>query len=62
MMHLMGFSNFGSTSGVCAYADESERGASTGAARVAGKARRYRQYMNRKGGFNRVLDAPRKTI
>ncbi|ORX72253.1 DUF1777-domain-containing protein [Linderina pennispora] len=49
MMALMGFGGFDSTKG------KSVAGNSDGAANVK-KQRKFRQYMNRKGGFNRPLD------
>lgn len=50
---LMGFGGFSSTKGKPV--KDNQDGASKGAA-AKGKARKYRQYMNRKGGFNRALD------
>lgn len=50
---LMGFGGFGSTKGKAV--EDNQTGASKGAA-AKGKARVYRQYMNRRGGFNRALD------
>lgn len=47
---LMGFSSFDSTKG------KKVEGNDVGMATVAVK-RKYRQYMNRRGGFNRPLDA-----
>lgn len=49
MMAKMGFSSFDSTKG------KKVPGNEVGAVHVV-KKRRYRQYMNRKGGFNRPLD------
>ena len=49
MMKLMGFDGFNTTKG------KRVDGNSQGKAHVAVK-RKYRQYMNRKGGFNRPLD------
>ncbi|XP_023013244.1 uncharacterized protein [Leptinotarsa decemlineata] len=49
MMKLMGFCNFDSTKG------KKVEGNETGGVHVILK-RKYRQYMNRKGGFNRPLD------
>ena len=53
MMNLIGFGGFGSTKGK-AVADN-QISAARGAA-SKNKGRKYRQYMNRKGGFNRPLD------
>ncbi|KAM7017772.1 U4/U6.U5 small nuclear ribonucleoprotein 27 kDa protein isoform 1-T1 [Tautogolabrus adspersus] len=50
MMKLMGFSTFDSTKG-----KKSAAAANAHAINVSMK-RKYRQYMNRKGGFNRPLD------
>ena len=50
MAKLMGFSNFDTTKGKMVPGNQS-----IGAVHVV-KKRRYRQYMNRKGGFNRPLD------
>jgi len=60
MARMMGFSGFGSTAGT-EVADNQ-----TGAARGAIKKnqnRSYRQYMNRRGGFNRPLEnvGPQRT-
>ena len=52
MMKLMGIGSFGSTKGE-AVADNQSTAARGGAAK--NKARKYRQYMNRKNGFNRPL-------
>lgn len=49
MQKMLGFSNFDSTKG------KQVPGNNVGAVHVV-KKRRYRQYMNRKGGFNRPLD------
>lgn len=49
MMRLMGFCGFNSTKG------KKVEGNDLGAVHVILK-RKYRQYMNRKGGFNRPLD------
>lgn len=49
MMAKLGFANFNSTKG------KKVPGNQVGAVHVV-KKRRYRQYMNRKGGFNRPLD------
>ncbi|XP_031555493.1 U4/U6.U5 small nuclear ribonucleoprotein 27 kDa protein-like [Actinia tenebrosa] len=49
MMKVMGFSNFDSTKGK--YVEGCNQSATS-----LKKARKYRQYMNRKGGFNRPLD------
>ena len=54
MRMLLGFSGgFGSTSGKAV--EDNQKSAAKGAANKT-KARKYRQYMNRKGGFNRPLD------
>lgn len=54
MRMLLGFSGgFGSTSGKAV--EDNKKSAAKGAANKT-KARKYRQYMNRKGGFNRPLD------
>jgi U4/U6.U5 tri-snRNP-associated protein 3 len=50
MMKLMGFSGFDTTKG------KRVEGASNAYAIHIQQKRRYRQYMNRKGGFNRPLD------
>ncbi len=52
MMRLMGFSSFGSTSGRHV---EDNDGVARGAVSKS-KQRKYRQYMNRTGGFNRPLE------
>lgn len=49
MAKVMGFSSFDTTKG------KQVAGNKVGAVKVV-KKRRYRQYMNRKGGFNRPLD------
>lgn len=49
MMAMMGFGGFGTTHG------KEVRGNQEGAADVH-KQRTWRQYMNRRGGFNRPLD------
>ena len=53
MRKLLGFNGFGSTKGE-AVADNQSTAARGGAAK--NKARKYRQYMNRKSGFNRPLE------
>ena len=53
MQRLLGFSGFSSTKG--AEVEDNKTTAAKGAA-TKNKARKYRQYMNRKGGFNRPLD------
>ena len=54
MQMLLGFSSgFASTKGKAV--EDNQSSASKGAA-AKNKARKYRQYMNRKGGFNRPLD------
>jgi U4/U6.U5 tri-snRNP-associated protein 3 len=55
MQMLLGFSSgFASTKGQAV--EDNHKSASKGTA-AKNKARKYRQYMNRKGGFNRPLDA-----
>ncbi|CDR99480.1 hypothetical protein [Sporisorium scitamineum] len=49
MAAMMGFGGFGTTKG------KKVSGNTAGAAEVK-KERTWRQYMNRKGGFNRPLD------
>jgi U4/U6.U5 tri-snRNP-associated protein 3 len=49
MMQLMGFSNFDSTK------NKHVDGNVQGEAKL-NRPRKYRQYMNRRGGFNRPLD------
>lgn len=53
MMKMMGIEGFSTTKGKAV--KDNQVGASRGAA-AKSKARKYRQYMNRKGGFNRALD------
>ena len=53
MRKLLGFNGFGSTKGE-AVEDNQSSAARGGAAK--NKARKYRQYMNRKNGFNRPLE------
>lgn len=53
MMRLMGFGDFNTTKGQ--KVEDNVQGASKGAKAVSGQ-RTYRQYMNRAGGFNRILD------
>jgi len=54
MRMLLGFSGgFGTTKGQAV--EDNQKSAARGAA-AKNKARKYRQYMNRKGGFNRPLD------
>jgi U4/U6.U5 tri-snRNP-associated protein 3 len=53
MKLLLGFGDFDSTKGKLV--DENLKGPAVGAARHETK-REYRQYMNRRGGFNRPLD------
>ena len=53
MMAMMGIGGFGTTKGKAV--SDNQLSASSGAAQK-NKARKYRQYMNRKGGFNRPLD------
>eukprot|EP01039_Chlorochromonas_danica_P008893 gene8895-9812_t len=49
---MLGFTGFGSTKGKAV--SDNQQGAAAGAVSKH-KARKYRQYMNRKGGFNRPL-------
>lgn len=53
MQALLGFGNFDTTKGKVV--DDNATSASKGTA-AKNKARKYRQYMNRAGGFNRPLD------
>ncbi|KAI9910411.1 hypothetical protein PsorP6_010978 [Peronosclerospora sorghi] len=53
MKLLLGFGTFDSTKGKCV--EENRKSAAVGTARREIK-REYRQYMNRRGGFNRPLD------
>ena len=53
MAALMGFGGFGSTKN--SKVEDNHTGAAKGASQRK-KERKYRQYMNRKGGFNRPLD------
>lgn len=53
MQRLLGFSGFGTTKGQ--EVEDNKTSAAKGTA-SKNKARKYRQYMNRKGGFNRPLD------
>ena len=53
MMQMMGFGGFGTTKGKAVV--DNQTSAASGAA-SKNKGRKYRQYMNRKGGFNRPLD------
>lgn len=53
MMQMMGFGGFGTTKGKSV--GDNQTSAARGAA-SKNKGRKYRQYMNRKGGFNRPLD------
>jgi U4/U6.U5 tri-snRNP-associated protein 3 len=52
MMAMMGFSGFSTTKGEAN--EENILGPASGAVSKH-KARKYRQYMNRRGGFNRPL-------
>ena len=61
MQRMMGFSGFSTTQGKKAKANEGTA-AEKGFIRKGTSARQYRQYMNRKGGFNRPLDAAKKTL
>lgn len=56
MANIMGFTDFNSTHGKPVA--DNHTGAAKGAVRRVLK-REYRQYMNRRGGFNRPLDAQR---
>ncbi|XP_065071161.1 U4/U6.U5 small nuclear ribonucleoprotein 27 kDa protein-like isoform X1 [Rhopilema esculentum] len=49
MMQMMGFSSFDTTKG------KHVKGQMEGCVKIE-KAKKYRQYMNRRGGFNRPLD------
>ena len=53
MQMLLGFGDFGSTKG--RKVEDNYNSSARGAA-AKNKARKYRQYMNRKNGFNRPLD------
>ena len=53
MRKLLGFNGFGSTKGEAV--DDNQSSAARGGA-AKNKARKYRQYMNRKSGFNRPLE------
>ena len=53
MKLLLGFGDFDSTKGKVV--EENQKSAAVGTARRETK-REYRQYMNRRGGFNRLLD------
>ncbi len=53
MRIMMGFDGFGTTKGKVVA--DNQHGAARGAA-SKNKGRKYRQYMNRKGGFNKPLD------
>lgn len=53
MMQMLGFSGFGSTKHK---AVEDNKNSAAAGSTSKNKARKYRQYMNRKGGFNRPLD------
>ena len=53
MMAMMGFSGFSTTKNT--KVEDNHTSAAKGTANLA-KGRTYRQYMNRKGGFNRALD------
>jgi U4/U6.U5 tri-snRNP-associated protein 3 len=61
MKKMMGFSGFSTTQGKKADANDGTA-AEKGYIRKGTSARQYRQYMNRAGGFNRPLDAPKKTL
>lgn len=53
MRRLLGFDGFGSTKGEAV--EDNHKSAARGVA-AKNKARKYRQYMNRKNGFNRPLE------
>ncbi len=53
MLNIFGFGGFDSTKGKAV--EDNQTSASKGLV-AKNKARKYRQYMNRKGGFNRPLD------
>eukprot|EP00545_Synedropsis_sp_CCMP1620_P012851 CAMPEP_0119014294 /NCGR_PEP_ID=MMETSP1176-20130426/9476_1 /TAXON_ID=265551 /ORGANISM="Synedropsis recta cf, Strain CCMP1620" /LENGTH=162 /DNA_ID=CAMNT_0006967449 /DNA_START=19 /DNA_END=504 /DNA_ORIENTATION=+ len=53
MKRLLGFSGFASTKG--SEVEDNKNSAAKGTS-TKNKARKYRQYMNRKGGFSRPLD------
>jgi U4/U6.U5 tri-snRNP-associated protein 3 len=53
MKTLLGFGDFSSSKGQ--KVEDNQNSLARGAA-AKNKARKYRQYMNRKGGFNRPLD------
>lgn len=53
MKRIMGISDFGSTKGKAVEGNHSGPAAGTVSKH---KARKYRQYMNRQGGFNKPLD------
>ena len=53
MQKLFGFGGFASTKGKSV--EDNQSSAARGVA-AKNKARKYRQYMNRKGGFNRPLE------
>jgi len=53
MQMLLGFGGFGTTKGQKV---EDNHSSSAKGAAAKNKARKYRQYMNRKNGFNRPLD------
>lgn len=53
MQKLLGFNGFGSTKGESV--EDNQNSAARGVA-AKNKARKYRQYMNRKNGFNRPLE------
>jgi|TARA_B110000091_G_C13738275_1_gene442150 U4/U6.U5 tri-snRNP-associated protein 3 len=61
MQRMMGFGGFSSTQGKTAEANKGTA-AEKGYIRKGTSARQYRQYMNRKGGFNRPLDSAKKTL
>lgn len=56
MQRLMGFSTFSTTKNE--EVEDNKKSAAAGTS-SKNKARKYRQYMNRKGGFNRPLDKMR---
>ena len=53
MQRMLGFGGFDSTKGKAV--EDNQNSLAMGSA-AKNKARKYRQYMNRKGGFNKPLD------
>lgn len=58
MQTLLGFSHFDTTHEKPV--EDNQKGAAKGAVAKSGR-RTYRQYMNRRGGFNRALDKVKQT-